>query len=88
MTQTSTLNWAFVEANVAAVFTETGLQRSPRLFRGWLSAAPLVRAGTWIIFMYRLIGTPKRSGRHASQCRCGRRRRGANVFAGQLDWPG
>ncbi|WP_419724163.1 Pls/PosA family non-ribosomal peptide synthetase [Mycobacterium haemophilum] len=49
----------FGEANVAAVITETGLQRGPGSSRGWRAAAPLVRDDAWIIFTSGSTGTPK-----------------------------
>ncbi|WP_246540905.1 Pls/PosA family non-ribosomal peptide synthetase [Mycobacterium spongiae] len=49
----------FSEANVAAVITESGLQRGPGSSRGWQAGAPLPRDDAWIIFTSGSTGKPK-----------------------------
>ena len=78
----------FGEANVVAVITETGLLRGPGSSRGWRATAPLARDDAWIIFTSGSTGTPKGVAVIAPQRRRVRRRRGADVLAGQPDWAG
>ncbi|WP_157759969.1 AMP-binding protein, partial [Mycobacterium ulcerans] len=49
----------FGEANVVAVITEGGIERTLGASRGWRAGAPLVRDDAWIIFTSGSTGTPK-----------------------------
>ena len=75
----------FGEADVVGVITEAGLTRGPGSSRGWRATAPLGRDDAWIIFTSGLDRNPE--GRRGDPPQRGgvRRRRGANVLAGQSD---
>ncbi|BDE11234.1 MULTISPECIES: Pls/PosA family non-ribosomal peptide synthetase [Mycobacterium] len=49
----------FSEANVVAVITENGIERTLGASRGWRAGAPLARDDAWIIFTSGSTGTPK-----------------------------
>ncbi|CAM4365854.1 Plipastatin synthase subunit E [Mycobacterium basiliense] len=49
----------FGEANVVAVITEKGIERTLGASRGWRAEAPLLRDDAWIIFTSGSTGTPK-----------------------------
>ena len=76
----------FGEANVVAVITENGLIRGPGSSRGWRAAPPLARRRRLDHLHLRLDRHAEGRGRHAPQRRRVRRRRGADVPAGQPDW--
>ena len=76
----------FAEANVVAVLTETGMTRGPGSSRGWRAGAPLTRDDAWIIFTSGSTGTPKGVAVSHRKRGCVRRRRSADVPAGQPNW--
>lgn len=49
----------FGEADVVAIITETGIERTLGASRGWRAGAPLLRDDAWIIFTSGSTGTPK-----------------------------
>jgi non-ribosomal peptide synthetase-like protein len=49
----------FGEADVVAVITEAGIERTLGASRGWRAEAPLTRDDAWIIFPSGSTGTPK-----------------------------
>ncbi|RUP03137.1 MAG: amino acid adenylation domain-containing protein [Mycobacterium sp.] len=49
----------FREANVVAVITDKGIERTQGASRGWRAEAPLPRDDAWIIFTSGSTGTPK-----------------------------
>lgn len=49
----------FREANVVAVITDNGIERTQGASRGWRAEAPLARDDAWIIFTSGSTGTPK-----------------------------
>ncbi|ORA17483.1 amino acid adenylation protein [Mycobacterium asiaticum DSM 44297] len=49
----------FGEANVVAVISADGIQRTQGASRGWRAGAPLARDDAWIIFTSGSTGTPK-----------------------------
>lgn len=49
----------FGEANVVAVITDKGIERTQGASRGWRAEAPLARDDAWIIFTSGSTGTPK-----------------------------